>query len=448
MGFLALILAPSAVSAEGASPGALRARPLLLGGSFEQTKEEIPLDPRLPRGRLRTAPPALLMKNRLCSLRRPVCVESASAGNSSQELALLERAMEEVVFGLRLPDSFASFEAPLLWRLDAAQRLQVGLSERFGRGFDRGAPSCVGGDITLETARRCVLEASVAERAPATAEWLREGFAAESAWELGEAPRVQAEMRSSFARPEAGVLTSSQQAPARRDEGNEWVSPLRSARLFRYLGFRADESVATVGYLALTLAATQTPGGSPRFNAEPDLGDVLRATHGHDRSEIARFYDDFARWSFFDAARTSYVLSVDWEIDGPSLPRSVAFSSPIEPTGSVYALITVPESMRGAVIGFRTSCEAPVSYVWSVSRLNAKNEEISSFPLTFQERNPEASGRVLPVPGMEKLLVVGTNLGGVALTHPFDPDHGPHETHGCRLTVDVVPDAAPGGAQP
>lgn len=388
------------------------------------------------------------MKSRHCSLRRPVCVESTSAGNSSPALSLLERALEEVVFGNHLPSSFASFESPLVFRLEATERLHVELEATLGRGFDQAAPSCVGGDLTLETARRCVFEASLAERAPATAEWLREGYAAESARELGGAPEMESELRSSFAHPEAGVFTSSTTSPARSEQVFEWVSPLRSARFFRYLGVRSDQSVATSGYLALTLAATETPAGSLRYSAEPDLADVIRATHGHDRSEVARFYDDFARWSFFDAEQQSFPLSVEWEIDGRSLPRSVAFSRPLEPTGSVYALVNLPESMRHEVLGFRTSCETPVSYVWSVTRLTEENEELSSFPLTFQERNPEASGRVLPVPGMEKLLVVGTNLGGVALTHPFDPDHGPHEAHGCRLTVDVVPGAAPGGAQP
>lgn len=308
-----------------------------------------------------------------------------------------------------------------------------------GQGFDRGMPSCVGGDLTLEAARRCVFEASLGARAPATAQWLRGGYAAESARELGEAPRAQSEMRSSFAHPEAGVFTSSQRAPARPEDAADWVSPLRSARFFRYLSSRAESPVATGGYLSLTLASTETPPGSLRFLAEPDLVDVFRATHRHNRSEVARFYDDFAKWSFFDAAQQSFAISVHWEIPGETLPRSVAFPTPMEPTGSVYALVVLPESMRDEVIGFRTSCETPVSYVWSVTRLGKEDREISTFPLTFQERNTDASGRVLPAPGMKKLLVVGTNLGGVALTHPFDPDHGPHEAHGCRLTVDVVP---------
>lgn len=441
--FLALSVAPLGARAEDPSGGPLRARPLLLGGSFEQAKEEIPLDPRLPVGRLRTLPRPFLMKSRACSLRRPVCVESASPDRPAEELGFLERALEEVAYGWDLPDAFASFERPLLWKVEPAARLELEVGEAVSRGFDRGEPSCFGGAPTLETARRCVLEASLAARAPATAEWLRAGWAAESARELGNAPEVEAEMRSTFAHPEAGVLTLSQLAPARPEAPASWVTPLRSARLFRYLAERSRLSAAISGYLTLTLAATQTSAASLRFDAEPDVADVLRATHGHDRNEVARFYDDFAKWSFFDANRQALDLAIDWEIEGESLPRSVAFSSPVEPTGSVYALVHLPRALRNEVLGFRTSCEAPVSYVWSVTRLSGKNEEISTFPLTFQERNPVASGRVLPAQGMEKLLVVGTNLGGVALTHPFDPDHGPHEAHGCRLTVDVVPGGSP-----
>jgi hypothetical protein len=40
---------------------------------------------------------------------------------------------------------------------------------------------------------------------------------------------------------------------------------------------------------------------------------------------------------------------------------------------------------------------------------------------------------------MDSLLLVGTNLDGVDLAHPFDPDHGPHEFHACTVAVDVMP---------
>src|SRR5690606_21939284 len=122
-----------------------------------------------------------------------------------------------------------------------------------------------------------------------------------------------------------------------------------------------------------------------------------------------------------------------------SLPRTVAFSTPLEPTGAAYAEVVVSADEADQVFGFRMKCEAPVSYVWSVLRLDGQGREISRFPITFQERSSDASGRVLPAPSMRKLLVVGTNLGGVSLSHPFDPDHGPHEAHGCHLSVSVVP---------
>jgi hypothetical protein len=78
-----------------------------------------------------------------------VCVQSASAGNPSRELLLLERALEEVSYGWDLPDAFADFERPLLWTLDSAKQLRVELRLAFEPGFDRGAPHCVGGDAYL-----------------------------------------------------------------------------------------------------------------------------------------------------------------------------------------------------------------------------------------------------------------------------------------------------------
>ncbi len=418
-------------------------RPLLLGGPLHEEKEKIPLDPRLPVGRLRSQSGQLLLKNMLCSLRRPVCVaEESSAHRREGQLGgarrLLEQAYEEVVVGADLPGSLATFGEPLVWKLESGQRLHTEAQLKIRRGYDRGAAHCVGGDLTIESARRCVLEASLLGRAPATASWLAAGWAAEGARELGSAARSETEIASSFRDPQAGVLTSSVASPGRSDNQRA-VSPLRSARFFGYLAARSGGSVIETGFLALSLAATQTPRGASRFLAEPDLADVVRATHQYNRAGVARFYDDFAQWSFFDQRERSASLAIDWEIDADTLPRSVAFSTPIEPTGSVYAIIALSETTRHEVMGFRTRCETPVSYVWSVTRLDANGQEISKFPLTFQERNPDASGRVLPVAGMESLLVVGTNVGGVALTHPFDPDHEPHEAHGCRLTINVVP---------
>lgn len=448
LGLAALALTGGATLARAQDPGSTTRmdRPLLLGGPVEQRKAKIPLDPRLPVGRLRLGEADPLLKNHLCSMKRPVCLESSSTkGLSRVTLDRLVRAFEEVVYGFDLPSAFASWEAPLRWQLDSDRRLNIEVRLRQTRGYDRGAARCVGGHETLETARRCVFGASLAARAPATASWLRDGWAAAAAHEVGPTPQSSSEIVTSFSRPGAGVLTSSRIAPARPDDPRVWVSPLRSARFFAYLSERAKQPASSVGFLSLSLAATRTDAGALRFEAEPDLADVVRATHRYNRGDVARFYDDFARWSYFDAREFASDMFVDWEIAGDTLPRTVAFSHPIEPSGSFYALLKLPPAMKKEVFGFRASCETPVSYVWSVTRLDGSGRELSTFPLTFQERNPDASGRVLPVPGMETLLVVGTNVGGVALTHPFDPDHEPHEAHGCRLSIDVVP--ADGGVR-
>jgi hypothetical protein len=256
---------------------------------------------------------------------------------------------------------------------------------------------------------------------------------------LGAAEVVASAHQLSGAFPEVGVLTQTTETPG-MNEGAALKIPIhRSSRFFDYLDERSAGRLGDAGKIALTIAPTVTPWENARWEAEPDLVDVLRVTLGGDRAETARLFDDFAVRSFFRGQTDGSPVFVDWKIEGESLPRAVAFSRSVEPTGSVYLRLLLSEKLRTSVIAFRTSCEAPVSYVWSVSRLDRKGAEISRFPLTFKERGGDASGRVLPQAEMEELLLVGTNVGGVDLAHPFDPDHGPHEAHGCTVAINVVP---------
>lgn len=437
------------VSARAQNDQGRRVPPLLLGGAIQPEKSPVLLDPVLPRGALRTwAAPKNLLKEARCSLERPVCVHWP---RSTEELAAgalkdLERAFEEQVWGLRLPSNAISWRHPLVWDLQNGPVEVTARVERIpSRSFDVGRAWCEGGLASLSGARVCVAAALTAARAPATAPWLRDGYAAALARELGEAPATGAAMVASWSRPEIGVLTNTSRVDALQGRGELFISLLRSARFFDYIEHRSRDDLGHAGFYALTLAGTRTPAGSPRWDAEPDLFDVLSVTLRGDRIEIARLMDDFAQYSFARANSDAVWLVPDWIVSAESLPRSVAFSRPVEPTGSIYLRLEVPESMSRLTYGFRTSCEAPVSYVWSVARLDDMGEEISRFPITFRQRGGDASGRVLPAENMRSLLLVGTNVGGVDLAHPFDPDHGPHESHGCRVAINVVPDEEQSG---
>jgi hypothetical protein len=421
----------------------LSRRPLLLGGAIAPEKSVVRLDPVLPRGALRAQEQEdLLLKNHVCSLKRPVCVSSLSGGAGAREaVALLERAFEEARFGLGLALEEFSSERPLVWSEPLyGSDLTAQVTRLSSRGFDRGRARCAGGAPTLETARRCVFEAVSAEDAPATAPWLRSGFGASVARALGEAAESSEGQMRSLAHPEVGALTNTRAVDDAHNRPAFSVPTHRSSRFFDYLGARSRKSSAEAGMYLFAFAPTRTPLGSARWEAEPDLLDVLRVTLGGDRVEMARFMDDFAVQSFLGAQTQGQSVAVDWEIPGETLPRGIAITGPMEPTGSVYVKVLLPPPLRSKVIGFRMNCEAPVSYVWSVVRLDEEGQELSRMPITFRERSGEASGRVLPKAKMTALLLVGTNLGGVDLAHPFDPDHGPHEAHGCTVAINVVPD--------
>lgn len=402
-------------------------RPLLLGGTVPLPATEVRLDPLLPRGTLIAAPEA---KEGLdCSLRRPVCVRSRTRSEDvAALLGWMEDAYELVVLGAGAPASSFLPRGPdrsLVWSPDDGD-LRIEVERRPSRGFDRGRGVCRGGSLTRETALRCVTMAAFAGRVPSTAPWLADGHARLVAEALGEARSAEQASAAAARDPEHGVLAAATDG--------------RAIEFFRYLAERAAPTrrFEALGW-ALVLSATETPPGSLRWNAEPDIVDVLSATLGSDRSEVARFFDGLARWRL---DRSPHVRMA-WSIDEATLPRSLALPRPLTPSGSAYVEVTLA---RGAPIGrslaFRGYCEGPVSYVWSMVR-RRDGAEVSSVPIAFQERGTSFEARMGELAETDAAVLVGTNLGGIDLAHPFDPDHAPHEAHGCTIAIDPLPAAAP-----
>ena len=438
MGAALLALAPhSAASAERSERGPS----LLFGGAIQPRKPPVRLDPVLPHGERRVlVGPWSTTERRLCSLKRPLCVDP---GFGKQGLSLMERAYEEHTYGLSLPPPRAEFQEPLVFS-SSSGGLQVTATLLFGRGFDRGQAHCQGRELTLSSARRCVSEAAVIARSPTTASWLRRGYAAHLARSLGSALEVSDALKQAAAHPELGRLTSSLGLEEFRTERPIAVSALRSAEFFEYLDAHSEAPFGHAGFLSLLLGASHTPPGALRLEAEPDLMDVLSATVDGDATKMARLMDDFAQYAYFSAAaQMSRGMSppnfVDWEIAGTSLPRSLVLSRAMEPTGSVYVRLHLSPAQRGQLLAMQTNCEAPVSYVWSAVRLDERGQRLSALPIGYLERGTSVEARIEPMAGVSSLLFVGTNMGGIDLAHPFDPDHGPHESHSCRLYLSVLP---------
>ncbi len=427
-----------------AGPGESSARapkPLLLGGGVEVSKIPVLLDPVLPVGSIRpTAPP--LLKEVRCSLTRPVCVgveeESgtpAEAARQKAALEVLEEAYELSVFGAALGRPRATFADPLVWTPSSSLPLRVERELVSGRGFDAGRAWCRGGPPHAHNALRCVSEATLFALAPAATSHLASGLAVS---QQVLSPERDAAAQQSYRHPEVGVLTASREARDFRTDESISVSGFRSLRFFDYLERRSNHGFGEASFLSLALAATRTAPGALRFDSEPDLMEVLLATHRGSRGDVARLFDDFAQWSFRVAEEYRVVPEPSWVIDGSSLPRSLAFPEAIEPTGSVYLRLSLTPEQAAQALAFRMFCEAPVSYVWSVARLSGSGEEINRVPVAYQQTASSAETTVEPFAGTRFLLVAGTNMGGVDLAHPFDPDHGPHEAHGCRISISVL----------
>lgn len=439
-GLLAVLGAPEA-QGENARQG----RPLLLGGAVQPTKSPVRLDPVLPHGEHRTRPASPLMKQKRCSQTRPLCVGTDADLEGSEldvALGLLVRAYEEHSFGAGLHRPRSRGEGPLLWIIDEAQSLTLSLSLVPSRGFDRGRADCRGGLVTPEAARKCVTQAALAETAPATASWLREGVAAHTSRALGEAPETALAISESLAHPQVGILTSTQTTRQWRDEERVDVSRERSVRFFDYLESRSAQHFGHAAWLSLTLGATETEAGASRFEAEPDLLDVLHATVQGDVTALARLLDDFSQESVVAAQAQGFSFEPDWVLEGNTLPRNVALPMPLEPTGSGYVRVLLTPAQRKQVMAFKMICEAPVSYVWSVARLAESGKVLSTVPVAYSERGRQAATRIEPEESTVALLLSGTNMGGIDLAHPFDPDHEPHEAHACSVYVSALTQSA------
>lgn len=446
-----------------------REAPLLLGGPAERTEQIAPIDPALPSGALRWVRPRPTQDGllRWCSPKRPVCVHApraADAARPAEALGALEAAYERLVYGFSLPaplgDQGAGGGDELDWYLatdtaaaggqpptgekpldepqDGNGAPDVALEALPSRGFDRAAAYCLGESSDLErSATLCVAEASAAARTPATSPSQRRSYATQVWWSLGRVTSSDEDaiFRTQHA-PEQPVL-------ARRK------GPLSegSALFFAYLdrvGAQARPVLTSTS--ALALSATRTPAGALRYRSEPDVADVIRSTFFEKRERVARFWDEFARARFLVDRADGWLgwpgasgrVRRAWTVKSSSLPRNLVLPRPLFPSGSAYLVLEMDHQLN--TLAFRATCEGPVSYVWSVLRFDARGNELSSVRVPFKEREPRTEQRISDLEGARELVFVGTNLGGVDLAHPFDPDHEPFEPHGCTvyLTAQVL----------
>ncbi len=123
----------------------------------------------------------------------------------------------------------------------------------------------------------------------------------------------------------------------------------------------------------------------------------------------------------------------DWNIPFSDLPRRVAPVRPIAPNGSIYIWLDLDKVPENVELGFRGEWEPPVSFQWTLVAVDATGKELRRLNAPFVERGTRAEQSLVDLSGARGIIVVGTNLGGIDLRHPFDPDYAPFEPHGCTV---------------
>jgi hypothetical protein len=375
-----------------------------------------------------------------------VCVQpAADVSGSDALLALqaLELAYERVVYALALPAPLADDgnggSDALDWYLDdgrslSTERDAVGLG-----GFDRAAAFCVGGgtgdpQLMQRDATLCVAEAIAKRLAPGETAALQRAFATELWWITGRATSLDVQdIDDAQAHPERALVARSAQPNA------------AAALLFDFLErSRSSQRTSWLSASLLSAAADRTPPGAFAWNDEPDVFDVLRHSLDEDTTKTATLFSQYSVSRAFlgdrdDGTHPPFVAwagafgraNYDWVIRFSSLPRRVRASRPVEPTGQEMVWVDLDEVPLGVSLGFQSEWEAPVAFRWTLISVDDQGQEMARVDVPFQERGRSSEGRVVNLTGVRAVLAIGVNMGGVDLTHPFDPDLDPFEPHSC-----------------
>lgn len=425
-----------------------REPPLLLGGARERPRRVVPVDPRLPTGAELRAAARPEADARLCSRTRPVCVHAASDRAESLPTALraLEWAYERTVLALKLPeplpdDGEGGSDALDVYLGDAHDELVVEAGPLHPGVFTEAPAFCrlpaLDGPLLLRAATLCVGEAIALALDASEPPHVRRAFATAAWWTIGTPTSLDLEAIDDVqSRPHAAIVTRDR-SPA--SEG--------AALFFEYLeaARSAGEPLALSAAL-LSAAASERAATDFAFRNEPDLFDVLRHSLDEDESRFAALMVDFAVSRAFVGARDDGLhlptlawsgafgrARFDWVIPFSSLPRRVAIQPPIDSTGAALIWLDLDEVPIGATLAVRAEWEAPVNFQWQLVKISPTGQEIGRVDVPYQQRARQAEVRMTRLEGAAAVLIVGTNLEGIEIAHPFDPDIAPFEPHGASV---------------
>jgi hypothetical protein len=197
------------------------------------------------------------------------------------------------------------------------------------------------------------------------------------------------------------------------------------------------------------LAPTMTDVPAHRWHDEPDAFDVLRVSFKNALSTgstvndllldsaVARAFlgaaDDGLHQpetrTLGDAAR----LVVDWELPWPTRPKRVAPRAPVYPTGASYLVIQRAGARADARLRVEIAWEEHALFRWALVKLDAAGRELGRVVIPTRERATEAQMTLVELEGVDRVLLVGVNVGDPS--YRFDPDDEAWEPHGWLVTL-------------
>lgn len=437
-----LFIAPALRAAPRREP------PLLLGGPRDRTRKIVPVDPRLPTGARLGAAERPTEHDKSCSPRRPVCVHfrADQSGEVANVLAELEWAYERVVLALAL-------KAPISdWGEGGSDALDVYLGSSdvelvveagpLAQGAFTQAPafcrfSSAHRSLLRRNATLCIGEAVALALDASEPPHVRRAFATALWWGIGAPTSLDFEAIDDVqASPEQPIVTRERTALS---EG--------AAMFFSYLEeARSSGEPFQLSAALLALAASDPAEAELTYRNEPDVFDVLRHSLEEDSARFGALMVDFAISRAFVGHRDDGQhlpalawsgafgrVRFDWLIPFSSLPRRVSVRPPVDSTGAALIWVDLDEVPIGAALAVRLEWEAPVTFQWQLVKVAGSGEEIGRVDVPYQERGREAEARLTRLDGARAVLIVGTNLEGIAIAHPFDPDIAPFEPHGVSV---------------
>ena len=405
------------------------------------SKAPVVWDPSLPQGALiGSGPrrPSFGAEPPACSPRFPVCVHRAprvSGAVALTALAALEQAYRGLVSVLGLPRPLATGTVDLYLPSEGRAELVTGSDLPDPGAWDRARTFCILGQPTRadlpRAATQCVGEAIARRLDAAETPDLVRAYATELWWSTAGPSSLDLE-RIADAQAHPGRALVGRGTRPESENG---------ALLFDFLEAELGQTgPGDLSTLLLALSGSKTPPDARRWQNEPDVFDVLRHTLDEKPSRMA---DLMGRFAVTRALRTAGPvlasagpfgeLKYDWRIKWSSLPRRLAPMRPLEPLGSMSVWLELDEVPLNATLAFRAEWEVPVAMQWVLVQVDRDGRERSRLRVPFQERGFSAEQRLVDVAEAAAVLVVGINLGGTDLAHPFDPDIGPFEPHGCTV---------------